>query len=78
MISQSDVDALAIRIDRENLCRYTNHLTRDINTMSCDAIDRSVLPSEQHHSISVPALNYLTLSTRYRVKECTVTERQSS
>lgn len=42
VISQSDMDALAIWIDGENLCRYANHLTRDINTMSCDALDRSI------------------------------------
>ena len=43
VISQSGVDAPAIWIDDgENLCRYANHLTRGINTMSCDAIDSSI------------------------------------
>lgn len=42
VISQSGVDAPAIWVEGENLCRYANHLTRGINTMSCDAIDRSI------------------------------------
>lgn len=42
MISQSGVGALAIWIDGENLCNYTKHLTRGINTLSYDAIDSSM------------------------------------
>lgn len=72
MISQSDVDALAVWIDWENLCRCVNHLTRGITALSCGAIGKL------HHDISVPALNYLTLNTRYRVKDCTVAKWQSS
>lgn len=41
-ISQSGVDAPVIWIDGEDLCRYANQLTGGINTVSCDAIDRSI------------------------------------
>lgn len=41
-ISQSGVDAPVIRIDGEDLCRCANQLTGGINTVSCDALDRSI------------------------------------
>lgn len=74
MISQSGVDAPAVWIDGENLCRYANHLTRGMTAVSWGAACKSIQTFKLHHDISVPALNFLTLNTRYRVKECTVTK----
>lgn len=78
MASQSGVDTPAVWIDWQNSRRYANHLTRGMAAMCCGAVCKSTQSFKLHHDISVPALNYLTQHSRYRVKESTMTKWQNS